>query len=79
MIAVKLWLVGRRVRQLTLHGENKYLGIILSMIESGSIFAVATLVTVALYLSDNLATFAAVDSVIQLAVSCSSSCGVWGF
>ncbi|KAF9036919.1 hypothetical protein BDZ89DRAFT_1129962 [Hymenopellis radicata] len=67
LIAIRLWWVGRRARRITKSGGNKYFGVILTMVESGTIFALATLIAVALYLSGSFATFAAVDSVIQLA------------
>ncbi len=69
LISIRLWWVGHRARRITKQGGNKYFGVILTMVESGTIFALATLVTVGLYLSGSFATFAAVDSVIQLAVS----------
>ncbi|KIY62349.1 hypothetical protein CYLTODRAFT_404673 [Cylindrobasidium torrendii FP15055 ss-10] len=68
LIAFRLWLVGRRVRAVAVYGGgNKYTGVILTMIESGALFCVATIILVGLYLASNVATFAAVDSVTQLA------------
>ncbi|THH26437.1 hypothetical protein EUX98_g7751 [Antrodiella citrinella] len=72
-IAGRLWWMGRKVAGVTVSGngsggsENRYTRIIFTIIESGSLFAVATLVTVSLYLRGNVATVVAIDSITQLA------------
>ncbi|KAJ3975883.1 hypothetical protein EV361DRAFT_959149 [Lentinula raphanica] len=70
-IAYKLWAAGRSLERVGL-GRNKhpYTGIIFTIVESGGIFATATLVTVSLYLSGNFfPSVAAIDSVVQLATT----------
>ncbi|KAJ3823320.1 hypothetical protein F5880DRAFT_542595 [Lentinula raphanica] len=69
-IAYKLWAAGRSLEKVGL-GRNKhpYTGIIFTIVESGGIFATATLITVSLYLSGNFASVAAIDSVVQLATT----------
>lgn len=49
-------------------GQNRYLSTILTLLESGALFAGATIVVVSLYLSGKIETVVAIDSVIQLAV-----------
>ncbi|KAJ7508826.1 hypothetical protein B0H11DRAFT_1791940 [Mycena galericulata] len=66
-IAYKLWSVGVNVKALTGHSNNRYYGAILTIIESGGLFTTATLVTFSLYLSGQIATVMAIDSVMQLA------------
>ncbi|KAJ7737457.1 hypothetical protein DFH07DRAFT_842219 [Mycena maculata] len=67
-IAYKLWSVGMTIQSLTGRNSNKYYGAILTVIESGGLFTTATLVTFSLYLSGQIATVMAIDSVMQLAV-----------
>ena len=74
-IAARLWYMGRTVSDYVSSGTgigsrgNKYNKVIFTIIESGALFAIATLVTVSLYLSGNIATVVAIDSITQLAVS----------
>ncbi|KIY67691.1 hypothetical protein CYLTODRAFT_375669 [Cylindrobasidium torrendii FP15055 ss-10] len=68
LIAFRFWHAERKMKSFANYGGgNKYTGVILTMIESGTLFCVATVVLVGLYLSNNVATFAVVDSVTQLA------------
>ncbi|KAJ3982723.1 hypothetical protein F5890DRAFT_1464355 [Lentinula detonsa] len=67
-IAYRLWSAGRSLEELGIRrSKHPYTGIMLTIIESGGIFATATLITVSLYLSGNVAAVAAIDSVVQLA------------
>ncbi|EJF62598.1 hypothetical protein DICSQDRAFT_104042 [Dichomitus squalens LYAD-421 SS1] len=72
-IAARLWYMGRTVSDYVSSGTgvgsrgNKYNKVIFTIIESGGLFATATLVTVSLYLSGNIATVVAIDSITQLA------------
>ncbi|KAJ3785514.1 hypothetical protein GGU10DRAFT_375760 [Lentinula aff. detonsa] len=67
-IAYRLWSAGRFLEEFGIRrSKHPYIGIILTIIESGGIFATATLITVSLYLSGNVAAVAAIDSVVQLA------------
>jgi hypothetical protein len=68
-IAYRLWSVGAELHSATGRKSNKYHGALLTVIESGGLFTTATLVTVALYLSGEIATVMAIDSVTQLAAS----------
>ena len=72
-IALQLWIHGRNISAYTnvpgVHKKNTYMCIIYNFIESGSLFAIATLITVALYLCGSPATVVALDSIVQLAVS----------
>ncbi|KAJ3992859.1 hypothetical protein F5050DRAFT_1578792, partial [Lentinula boryana] len=67
-IAYRLWSAGHPLEELGIRrSKHPYIGIILTIVESGRIFATATLITVSLYLSGNVASVAAIDSVVQLA------------
>ncbi|KAJ3769850.1 hypothetical protein FB446DRAFT_196640 [Lentinula raphanica] len=67
-IAYKLWTAGRSLKHIGFtRSKNPYTGIMLTIIESGGIFATATLIMVSLYFSGNYAFDAATDSVVQLA------------
>ncbi|KAJ3817680.1 hypothetical protein EV361DRAFT_13591 [Lentinula raphanica] len=67
-IVYKLWTAGRSLEEIGLsRKKHPYTSVIFTVIESGGIFATATLITVSLYLSGNLASVAAIDSVVQLA------------
>ena len=72
-IALQLWLRGRAISAYNnvpgIRSRNKYMSIVYNFIESGSLFAIATLITVSLYLSGSPATVVAIDSIVQLAVS----------
>ncbi|KAJ3847739.1 hypothetical protein EV368DRAFT_87385 [Lentinula lateritia] len=67
-IAYRLWSAGRALENLGMkRNKHPYTGVIFTIVESGGIFATATLITVSLYLSANVASVAAIDSVVQLA------------
>ncbi|KAJ7459415.1 hypothetical protein B0H11DRAFT_2059513 [Mycena galericulata] len=66
-IAYKLWSVGNSVASLGNRRSNKYRGAVLTIIECGGLFTSATLATFSLYLSGQIATVMALDSVMQLA------------
>ncbi|GAW06653.1 protein [Lentinula edodes] len=67
-IAYRLWSAGRALENLGMkRNKHPYMGVIFTIVESGGIFATATLITVSLYLSGNVASVAAIDSVVQLA------------
>ncbi|KAI0713614.1 hypothetical protein C8Q76DRAFT_796563 [Earliella scabrosa] len=70
-IALQLWLRGRAISAYNnvpgIRSRNKYMSIVYNFIESGSLFAIATLITVSLYLSGSPATVVAIDSIVQLA------------
>ncbi|KAJ7797222.1 hypothetical protein B0H14DRAFT_2912233 [Mycena olivaceomarginata] len=66
-IAYKLWSVGNNVASLSGRKTNKYRGAVLTIIECGGLFTSATFATFCLYLSGQIATVMALDSVMQLA------------
>ncbi|KAF9040489.1 hypothetical protein BDZ89DRAFT_348787 [Hymenopellis radicata] len=65
-IAFRLWCMARFVGSDT-PGQRQYIGIMRMMLESGLLFATATLITVSIYLSGSLATVNAIDGIVQLA------------
>lgn len=67
-IVLRLWMAGRSVSGISLQ-SHRYKNVISTVVESGLLFATATLITVSLYLSGNTATPVAIDSVVQIAVS----------
>ncbi|KAJ3871019.1 hypothetical protein F5051DRAFT_446765 [Lentinula edodes] len=68
-IAYRLWSAGHTLETVGMkRTKHPFIGAILILVESGGIFATATLITVSLYLSGNSASVAAIDSVVQLAV-----------
>lgn len=54
---------------MTLRGNNKYTETVLTIIESGAIYAIATLIVFALDIAGSPAGFVGVTGIIQLAVS----------
>ncbi|KAJ3797604.1 hypothetical protein GGU11DRAFT_756611 [Lentinula aff. detonsa] len=65
-IAFRLWQMAKTVGS-HMPGHKQFLGIMRMMLESGLLFATATLVTVSIYLSGSLDTVNAIDGIIQLA------------
>ncbi|KAJ3860373.1 hypothetical protein EV359DRAFT_49223 [Lentinula novae-zelandiae] len=65
----KLWSAGRTVKGfiITRDTHHPYLSVIFIIVESGGILAMATLITLCLYLSRNPAAAPAIDSVVQFA------------
>ncbi|OBZ78305.1 hypothetical protein A0H81_02449 [Grifola frondosa] len=70
--ASKIWLAGRRARAAHPRGHNVYLGVAYTILESGGLFAAATLVVVIMYLNtpSALDALAGVNALVQLATLC---------
>lgn len=69
-IAYTLWKAGRSVQDLGISSQrtHPYMGLILTIVESGGVYTAAIIVAASLYFSGNIAALAAIDSLIQLAV-----------
>ncbi|KAJ3913940.1 hypothetical protein F5877DRAFT_71129 [Lentinula edodes] len=67
----KLWSAGRTIKGLKIAQDthHPYLSVIFIIVESGGILAMATLITLCLYLSRNPAAAPAIDSIVQFAVN----------
>ncbi|KAJ3720162.1 hypothetical protein EV361DRAFT_246397 [Lentinula raphanica] len=65
-IAFRLWQMAKTVGTHS-PGHRQFLGVMRMMLESGLLFATATLVTVSIYLSGSLDTVNAIDGIMQLA------------
>ncbi|KAJ3810823.1 hypothetical protein F5876DRAFT_76421 [Lentinula aff. lateritia] len=65
-IAFRLWQMARTVGP-SMPGHRQFLGIMRMILESGLLFATATLITVSIYLSGSLDTVNAIDGIVQLA------------
>ncbi|KAJ3873732.1 hypothetical protein F5051DRAFT_431939 [Lentinula edodes] len=67
----KLWSAGRTIKgfKIAQDTHHPYLSVIFIIVESGGILAMATLITLCLYLSRNPAAAPAIDSVVQFAVN----------
>ncbi|KAJ4463841.1 hypothetical protein C8J55DRAFT_443246 [Lentinula edodes] len=65
----KLWSAGRTIKGFKIAQDTRhpYLSVIFIIVESGGILAMATLITLCLYLSRNPAAAPAIDSVVQFA------------
>jgi len=71
-IAFRLWYMGLKVSTMSSSGgrsyQNAYLAPIFTIVESGALFAAATVVLLALYVSGNPVTLTGIDIATQLAV-----------
>ncbi|KAJ4487156.1 hypothetical protein C8J55DRAFT_558220 [Lentinula edodes] len=65
-IAFRLWQMARTVGP-SMPGHRQFLGIMRMILESGLLFATATLITVSIYLSGSLDTVNAIDGIVQFA------------
>ncbi|KAH7880179.1 uncharacterized protein C8R40DRAFT_1066274 [Lentinula edodes] len=67
----KLWSAGRTIKgfKIAQDTHHPYLSVIFIIVESGGILAMATLITICLYLSRNPAAAPAIDSIVQFAVN----------
>ncbi|KAF5383985.1 hypothetical protein D9757_006950 [Collybiopsis confluens] len=66
-IALRLWYMARFLGEHMPDRHNQVMGIMRMILESGLLFASATIVTVSIYLSGSLDTVNAIDGIVQLA------------